>query len=177
MLEAAGLDFDVTSVDVDETETPGLEPLAVVDELALRKLEACPELLDQHLVLTADTLVFVGAEILAKPADEVEARKMLEKLAGKEHYVTTSVCLGYQNKVHQFNVTTLVYFNKLSAPVIDYYIENYKPYDKAGSYGIQEWIGLVGISRINGSYTNVVGLPVAETFNALVEVSRKWKIN
>jgi septum formation protein len=174
LLLQAGLRFDVISVDVDEMVKPGLEPLAIVDDLALRKQAACVEIRQNKMVITADTLVFLQNEVLAKPANKAEARAMLNRLAAKEHKVTTAVCLGYEDKIHQFNVTTDVHFKALSDDMIDYYIDNYQPYDKAGSYGIQEWLGQVGIDRINGSYTNVVGLPVAETFEAIVAMSIHW---
>ena len=176
MLEEAGLKFNIVRLEVDETIKEGLSPLAIVDDLAHRKQVACDHLRQAQMVLTADTLVFVNDEVLAKPSDKLEAREMLQKLSGADHSVTTSVCLGYREELHQFNVTTIVHFKELSAQMIDYYIEHYKPFDKAGSYGIQEWLGHVGINRITGSYTNVVGLPVAETFAAIVAMSEKWKL-
>ena len=176
LLEETGLKFDVVRVDVDETIKKGLSPLEIVDDLARRKQVACENLRQEQMILTADTLVFVNDEILAKPYDATEARTMLKKLSNSQHSVTTSVCLGFREEIHQFNVTTIVHFKELTEPMIDYYIDNYQPFDKAGSYGIQEWLGHVGINRISGSYTNVVGLPVAETFAAIVEMSNQWKL-
>lgn len=177
LLTQAGLSFTTQKIDVEEIVRPGLKPLEVVDELALKKLEACGDLLKENLVITADTLVFKDEEILGKPRDREDAVRMLKLLSATDHYVTTSVCLGYQDKIHQFNVTTTVYFKHISEDSISYYIDTYEPYDKAGSYGIQEWIGLVAIDRIEGSYTNVVGLPVAETYQAIVEVGERWDIS
>lgn len=177
LLEAAGFSFEIAKVDVDETINSELQPLEVVDELARKKLEACQELLNDNLVLTADTLVFKGNDILGKPLDRNDAVRMLRLLSASEHNVTTSVCLGYEDKVHQFNVTTVVGFNELDDKMIDYYLDNYEPYDKAGSYGIQEWLGQVAIARIEGSYTNVVGLPVAETYEAILDVYKRWNIS
>lgn len=177
LLEQAGLSFDIHRVDVDETINPALKPIEVVDELAFKKLEACETLLANNLVITADTLVFKENEILGKPINRDDAIRMLGLLSAADHNVTTSVCLGYKEKVHQFNITTVVHFNALSDEVITYYIDNYEPYDKAGSYGIQEWIGLMAIDRIEGSYTNVVGLPVAETCRAIIHVNQQWNIS
>jgi len=176
LLEQTGLKFTIVKVDVDETENKALEPLEIVDDLALRKLAACHDYLKNNLVITADTLVFIDNDILAKPLDRREAHAMLSRLSGADHTVTTSVCLGYQDKIRQFNVSTTVHFESLSDEIINYYIDTYQPFDKAGSYGIQEWLGQIGISSISGSYTNVVGLPVAETYAAIIEVIGDWQI-
>lgn len=174
LLRNAGFNFDSISVDVDESIDPGLPPLELVDSLALKKLKACTEYLNKCIVITADTLVFKGNQVLGKPRDRDEAIKMLKTLANASHTVTTSVCLGYQDNVHQFNVSTKVYFAMLTDEIIEYYIDHYQPMDKAGAYGIQEWIGEIGISRIEGSYTNVVGLPLNETYQAIVEKTGLW---
>lgn len=177
LLELAGLKFETLHVGVDESFDTRLTPIEVVNELALRKLDACRELRATKLVITADTLVFKGPNILGKPANKQDAQRMLKFLSGTDHQVTTSVCLGYQNEVEQFHITTRVHFKPLETKIIDYYIDTYQPYDKAGSYGIQEWLGLIGIDKIEGSYTNVVGLPAAETIQAIDEVSERWQIN
>ena len=176
LLEDAGFGFDSISVDVDESIKPGLSPLEIVDDLALRKLTACKEFSDKNLVLTADTLVFQQDHILGKPIDRKDAIRMLKLLSNTYHTVTTSVCFGYKDFKHQFNVSTKVYFTELSLQTIAYYIDHYQPFDKAGSYGIQEWIGEIGIYKIEGSYTNVVGLPMTETYQTIVHLIDKWMI-
>jgi septum formation protein len=174
LLQDAGFNFTVSSINTDESYKAELKPIEVVEFVARKKLLAASNLLGKILVLAADTLVFKGNEILGKPATSQEAAEMLNKLSGVSHEVTTSVCLGYKKNIYQFSVTTNVFFNELKKSEIDYYIEKYSPLDKAGAYGIQEWIGKVGISKIEGSYTNVVGLPMPETYNAIIECSRKW---
>lgn len=176
LLKAAGLSFDVIRIDIDETYPVDLSPTETVDYLAKKKLNACQEFLTEKMVITADTLVFKDELILGKPANKPEAVEMLEQLSGNAHTVRTSVCLGYQKNFHQFNVSTKVFFNNLESSEIEYYVDNFKPYDKAGAYGIQEWIGHVGISKIEGSYTNVVGMPVYETYYAVKKCMTEWLI-
>jgi len=122
---------------------------------------------DNVLVITADTIVYCNHQILGKPKDRNEAVSMLNMLSGKAHEVITGVALTAKDKQTDFTVSTKVYFKSLTAEEIDFYIDNYKPYDKAGAYGIQEWIGMVGIERIEGSYFNVVGLPVQKLYSEL----------
>lgn len=174
LLRDAGFNFDVIAIDVNEVPPEGLSPVAVVKHLAHRKLLACTEWQAKFLVVTADTLVFKDNAILGKPTDRPHAIEMLTDLSNSEHIVATSVCLGYQKQLHQFTVTTTVYFALLSNDEIEYYVDHYMPFDKAGSYGIQEWIGQIGIKKIAGSYTNVVGLPMYETYHAIVDLSNKW---
>jgi len=175
LLHDAGFNFDVISINTDESYPSDLSPVEVVDHIALQKLKACTEWLAKFVVVTADTLVFKEDDILGKPNDRKEATNMLESLSDCVHTVTTSVCIGFKQYVHQFNVSTQVYFSALSSEEIEYYVEHYLPFDKAGSYGIQEWIGQIGIKKIEGSYTNVMGLPMHETFHAIVSMSKKWR--
>ena len=177
LLTDAGFSFSIRKIDFDEQIQPHLEPLEVVDDLAQQKLFACRPLYPDKLVLTADTIVYKDKTVLGKPEDRKEAIKMLNLLNGTSHFVTTSVCLGYNDNSHQFNTTTKVSFRDLTEYEIDYYIDNYQPFDKAGSYGIQEWLGQIGITSIEGSYTNVVGLPVPETYQALLKFSQEWGIS
>ena len=174
LLRDAGFNFDVIAIDVSEIPPEGLSPIAVVEHLAHRKLLACKEWLPNFLVVTADTLVFKKNTILGKPNDRPHAIEMLTNLSNSQHMVATSVCIGYQKQLHQFTVTTIVDFAPLSNDEIVYYVDHYMPFDKAGSYGIQEWIGQIGIKKIEGSYTNVVGLPMHETYHAIVNLSDKW---
>ena len=174
LLHDAGFNFDIIAIDVDEAQPSGLSPIEIVEHLAHKKLAACEEWLAKFLVVTADTLVFKGSIILGKPMDRPHAIEMLRELSNSQHKVATSVCIGYQDKIHQFTVITKVDFARLSTDEIDYYVDHSMPFDKAGSYGIQEWIGQIGIIKIDGSYTNVVGLPMHETYHAIAELSKKW---
>jgi septum formation protein len=122
---------------------------------------------DDELIITADTIVYVDGEVLGKPKDKEDARRMFKLMSGREHQVITGVCVVAKEKTMQFASVTDVTFTQLEDEEIDYYINNYKPYDKAGAYGIQEWIGYVGITGIRGSYFNVVGLPVQRLYTAL----------
>ncbi|RLD19882.1 MAG: septum formation protein Maf [Bacteroidetes bacterium] len=174
LLHDAGFNFDVIAIDVNEDYPEGLAPVNVVELLALRKLDACKEWLKKFLVVTADTLVYKENTILGKPKDRPHAIEMLSMLSNSKHEVATSVCIGYHEKVEQFTVKTIVEFAQLSEDEIEYYVDHYMPFDKAGSYGIQEWIGQVGIRKIEGSYTNVVGLPMHETYHSIVRLSKDW---
>ena len=119
------------------------------------------------LIITADTIVVAGDEVMGKPVDADDARRMLHKLSGRTHQVITGVCLTTTDKQRAFSVTTDVTFKQLTDEEIDYYIRTYRPFDKAGAYGIQEWIGYVGVTGLNGSYFNVMGLPVQRIYNEL----------
>ena len=174
LLRDAGFIFDVIGIDVDETHPEGLSPIETVEFVALKKLAAGNEWLAKFLVITADTLVFKDGTIYGKPNDRPHAIEMLNNLSNSRHTVATSVCLGYKDQVHQLTVSTHVDFALLSKDEIEYYVDHYIPFDKAGSYGIQEWIGQIGIKKIDGSYTNVVGLPMHETYHAIIDFSNKW---
>lgn len=125
-----------------------------------------------ELVITADTIVYVDGEVLGKPADKADAKRMLRMISGRWHEVITGVTLMTAEREHSFAVTTKVKFCNLSDSEIDYYIKNYAPMDKAGAYGIQEWIGYVGVEAIEGSYFNVVGLPVQRLYRELTKFCR-----
>jgi septum formation protein len=174
LLRDAGFNFDVIAIDIDETHPENFTPIEVVEHLAHKKLMACDEWRAKFLVVTADTLVFKNNTIYGKPNDRPQAIEMLEELSNNKHVVATSVCIGYQKQLHQFTITTAVDFAPISPDEIEYYVDHYMPFDKAGSYGIQEWIGQIGIKKIDGSYTNVVGLPMHETYHAIVDLSKKW---
>jgi septum formation protein len=123
---------------------------------------------ENSLLITADTIVWLDGEVLPKPKDRDDAVSILTKLSGEVHKVITGVTLKIKEKSRSFHSTTNVRFKKLTKEEIDYYIENFKPYDKAGAYGIQEWIGFIGIEKIEGSYFNVVGLPVQKVYSELL---------
>ena len=189
----AGLDqpFEVKVIKgIDESYPASLDAYQVAEYISRKKAEAYRPLLDgtnassedsadaQLLILTADTVVIAPTEneqndqegkgvILGKPRDAEDAHRMLRMLSGKTHHVVTGVCLTTSQAQRQFSVVTEVTFKPLSDEEIDYYIEHYKPFDKAGAYGIQEWIGYIGCTGLKGSYFNVMGLPVQRIYEEL----------
>ncbi len=168
LLAGMGFDFEVRTKDTDEDFPDSLAPKEVPAYLAeLKALALVNELKQGEVLITSDTIVLLDNEILGKPTSSENAKQMLQKLAGKRHEVITGVHLRNLDKKVSFSVSTKVFFKPLTVEIIDFYVENYKPFDKAGAYGIQEWIGFVGIERIEGSYFNVVGLPVAELWDEL----------
>ena len=168
LLSEAGYDFEILRVEVDESFPASLEPAEVPEFLAKKKSDASVKhCKGNFLLITADTVVVVDNEILNKPESEQEAIEMLQKLSSVTHRVITGVCLHDGIKQKTFSSTTHVTFTALQADEIQYYIDNYKPFDKAGAYGIQEWIGLNCISKIEGSYFNVVGLPVHKLYQEI----------
>jgi septum formation protein len=164
------LDFEIRLKEIEEIFPPHLQSYEITNYLAKLKADAFTDLAENELLITSDTLVWLENEALGKPVDEADAVKMLQKLAGKTHQVVTSVCFKTQNSTEIIHDITQVTFTDLSLEAIEYYIHNYKPLDKAGSYGIQDWIGLVGISKIEGSYTNVVGLPTEKVYHYLLKL-------
>lgn len=168
-----GLDIDFTvevAKDEKEAYSEGMAREDVPEFLARHKSESFHRPLEQNeILITADTLVFVGGEIIGKPKDRADAVRMLEMLSGGVHKVITGVYLRSTTKTRSFSVCTEVTFKQLKKEEIDYYIDRYKPYDKAGAYGVQEWIGYIGITGINGSYYNVMGLPVQRLYEELRE--------
>ncbi len=169
LLRELGLDFTIfVKDDVDEHYPPDLHREEIAVYLARHKaLHYTPELKNNTMIITADTIVCIGDEILNKPADEKEARQMLTKLSGNYHDVITGICVRTSKKNVCIHASTRVHFKNLEEEEIEYYITNYKPFDKAGAYGIQEWIGYTGIDRIEGSYFNVMGLPVQKLYEEL----------
>ena len=171
LLADLGIDFETEIHEVDEVFPEGLPMEEIPQYLARLKAEPFVETLkEKDLVITSDTIVYVDGEVLGKPADYEEAVAMLQNLSGRRHEVVTGVCLTSTTKQVSFASVTDVFFKELSQEEIDYYITHYKPYDKAGAYGIQEWIGYIGIERIEGSYFNVMGLPVQHLYEEL----SKW---
>ncbi|WP_060873646.1 Maf family nucleotide pyrophosphatase [Myroides odoratus] len=164
-----GLTFVVRASDIEENYPPELQGAAITDFIAKLKADAIALTHDKEILITSDTTVWSEGQSLGKPEDRQEAIAMLQRLSGKMHEVITSICLKTTQKEHVFHVVTEVHFKPLSLEHIEYYIDQYQPYDKAGAYGIQEWIGLVGIERINGSYTNIVGLPTTELMEELIQ--------
>ncbi|WP_309608819.1 Maf-like protein [Flavobacterium sp.] len=170
-LKDLDLNFEIRLKEIEEIYPETLQSLEITDYLAKLKASAFNgELLENELLITSDTLVWLNGKALGKPSDYDDAFKMLQELSNKTHEVITSVCFKTKNKTDIINDTTKVTFGKLSDESIKYYLDNYKPFDKAGSYGIQEWIGLVGIVNIDGSYTNVVGFPTEKVYRYLLNI-------
>jgi septum formation protein len=167
LLRSIGLNFETKSFGGEETYPHDLPPLEVAEFLAIQKANWFDIINDQDLLITADTVVITDNTVLGKPKDKQEAVGMIQTLSGKTHQVITGVCLKSKHKTVSFHSITQVTFKNLSEHTIHHYIDTYQPFDKAGSYGIQEWIGMIGISGIKGSYFNVMGLPTDMLFDAL----------
>lgn len=168
LLRDLGLKFSVQSMDTPEDFPDDLGMTEVPVYLAELKAEAFrPILKDKQLVITADTIVWLDGQVLNKPTDYADGFRMLKNLSGKKHQVLTGVCLLSTEKKVLFYASTDVWFKELSDEEIQFYLENYRPYDKAGAYGIQEWIGYIGIYHIEGSFFNVMGLPVQSLYEHL----------
>nr|WP_320120553.1 Maf-like protein [uncultured Marinifilum sp.] len=168
MLKELGVSFEIKTKEVEEIYPENMEPEKVPVYLAELKASAFKsDFKNNELVITADTIVCVDNCILGKPKDREDAVKMLKALSGRSHQVISGVCLMNREKKVSFATTTDVHFKVLSDKEINYYIDNFKPFDKAGAYGIQEWIGFIGIDGIEGSYFNVVGLPIQRLYQEL----------
>ena len=169
LLAGLGMPFEVRVLDGIDESYPDTMPVSEVAlHIAGLKADAYrTTMASDELIITADTVVIVGDEILGKPHSEADAIRMLKLLSGRTHQVTTGVCLIAEGWEKRFSVTTDVTFKSLSDEEIHYYIDNYKPFDKAGAYGIQEWIGYIGVTALKGSYYNVMGLPVQRIYDAL----------
>jgi len=170
LLKAAGFQFSIKVESVEEDFPETLDPEKVAEYLAVLKNDANRKGWGENeIILTADTTVVVDKEVLNKPSDAAEAREMLNKLSGRSHQVYTGVCISSSAKKISFTTGTTIEVDQLRMEEIEFYIDRFQPYDKAGAYGIQEWFGLSKISRINGSYSNVVGLPVREVYSTLTQ--------
>lgn len=168
LLRELGLKFEVVIKDYEEKYPHNLKGAEIVKYLARRKSQHfINEIGDNQIVITADTIVWCNNMVLDKPTNHKEAFDILKIISGNTHDVITGICLLSNIDQRVFSETTKVTFEPLSEEEINYYIDNFKPYDKAGAYGIQEWIGLAGISRIEGSYFNVMGLPVQKLYEEL----------
>ena len=170
-----GISFEVRVLPgIDETYPATLPAMETAEYIACKKAAAYRQLMaDDELIITADTVVIVGDEVLGKPADAADARDMLLKLSGRTHQVVTGVCLTTRSQTSHFAVRTDVTFKQLADAEIAYYIEKYKPFYKAGAYGIQEWIGYIGCTGLHGSYYNVMGLPVQRIYTELQRLTRQ----
>ena len=163
------LHYTIRLKEIEEIYPEHLQAEEITNFLAELKASAFEnDLKENDVLVTSDTIVWLNGKALGKPKDYNDAFKMLQELANQSHEVITSVCLKSLDKTEVFHCVTKVTFSDLSDEAIRYYLDNYKPFDKAGSYGIQDWIGLIGISKIEGSYTNVVGLPTEILFQKLM---------
>ncbi len=170
LLKSLGFDFLNKPINADETFPIDLLAEEIPLYLAEKKADAYPDdLKETEILITADTIVWCEGKVFNKPANFVEGKKMLETLSGKMHEVYTAVCLKSGNKQTTFFDVSKVYFKKLKPEEIEYYLMNFKPYDKAGGYGVQDWLGYIGIDKIEGSFYNVMGLPVKELYEELVK--------
>ncbi|OEK05256.1 Maf family nucleotide pyrophosphatase [Roseivirga misakiensis] len=167
LLRSLGLDFEVQVKSIDESFPPNTPALKVAEFIAQKKSEAFGPLNKDVLLITSDTVVIADGKILGKPKDSSEAFAMISSLSGNTHSVATGVCLRTTDKVDSFTSVTSVSFDALEDQEILHYINTYMPFDKAGSYGIQEWIGMIGINKIEGDFYNVMGLPLNALYKRL----------
>lgn len=169
LLGGIGIDFEVKTIQgIDESYPSTLKGEEIPMFISGKKAEAyLKSMADDEMIITADTIVYDNEQVLGKPKDIEDAKHMLWQLSGHAHDVITGVSIVTKQKTVQFASTSKVFFSELSDDEIEYYVTNYKPFDKAGSYGIQEWIGFVGVTRIEGSYFNVMGLPIQRLYTEL----------
>ncbi len=169
LLKGIGVEFSVLTKDVDESYSKNISVFDVAPFLSLKKAKAFEEseLPENYLVITADTIVVVDDKILGKPVDAEDATNMLRLISGKKHSVITGVTIRTAERIKTFSVTSKVSFDVLDEDEIEYYVSEFKPFDKAGSYGIQEWIGYIGVNNVEGSYFNVMGLPTHKLYQML----------
>lgn len=172
LLKGLGVDFTVRLLpDLDESFPANLRGEKIPSYIARSKAEAYKQIIQpKELVITADTIVWLDNEVLGKPVDEKEASDVLRKLSGRTHQVITGVCLTTTDWQKTFTAVTDVSFSDLTEEEIEYYVANYLPLDKAGAYGVQEWIGYIGVEGIHGSYFNVMGLPVHKLYKELMRL-------
>ena len=169
LMQKMDLKFKTLKIDADETYPDVLPASEIPEYLALKKSLAYDKLKKKQLLITADTIVVLKGNVLGKPKNKTQAKEMLRLLSGRKHRVITGVCLRTKEQIMTFSDVSEVYFKKLSTAEIKYYIDFYKPFDKAGAYGIQEWIGVIGIEKIKGSFYNIMGLPTEKLMKYLKE--------
>jgi septum formation protein len=167
LMKEAGFEFTIQSPDIDESFSVDMPVELVPKYLAEKKAHVLLPQVNQEIIIASDTVVILNKTILNKPKDKTEAIEMLQSLSGKTHLVITAVCLLSKEKSICFDDCTEVTFKKLTNKEIEFYIDNYKPFDKAGAYGAQDWLGMVGIEKINGSYFTVMGLPMHRVYEEL----------
>ena len=170
-LEELGLNFEIRLKEVEENFPNTLVGSEITDYLS--KLKAAPflhELMDDEILITSDTIVWLDNKAIGKPINSGDAKEMLSKLSGNSHEVISTIAITTNKKTSLINETTSVKFKKLTDEEINYYVDKFKPFDKAGSYGIQEWIGYIGIEKIDGSFFNVMGFPVQKFYELMSEI-------
>jgi len=171
LLGMTGINFSVISIPVDESFPDSLKGSEISEYIVKNKSDAFNKSIKKNeIIITADTLVWFENKCLGKPKDKDEAKYMLKLFAGKSHDVITSVGFLTMNNFKILTESTTVTYKNLTHSEIDYYVENVNPIDKAGSYGIQDWIGMIGVEHVNGSYTSVLGLPVPQTTNEIIKI-------
>lgn len=169
LLGNLNIEFDIQTLDFDESAPDDPDKTRHPEIISRRKSNELGTLADKECLITSDTSVVLGDRILNKPADAEEARQMLSEMSGKWHEVYTGVCLRNASGMRSFTEMTRVHFKDLRPELIDYYIDTYKPYDKAGSYGIQEWFGYLAVDRIEGCFFNVMGLPLSRLHEEMLD--------
>lgn len=170
LFKELGLDFSIQVKAVEEIYPSALKSAEITNYLAELKAAAFTDLAENDIVITSDTIVWLNNKAIEKPKDKQHAIEMLQELSGTGHQVITSICIKTQTSQKVFYDETMVYFKPLSMEEITYYVEKYQPFDKAGAYGIQEWIGFIGVTKIEGSYFNVMGLPVHKLYEELMKL-------
>ncbi len=171
LLGMTGINFSVMSIPVDESFPDSLQGTEISEYIVKNKSDAFNNLIKENeIIITADTLVWFENKCLGKPKDKKEAKYMLKLFAGKSHDVITSVGFLTLSNFKVLTESTTVIYKSLTDSEIEYYVENVNPIDKAGSYGIQDWIGMIGVEHVNGSYTSVLGLPVPQTTNQIIKI-------
>lgn len=168
-LKDLNLDFTIQLKEVDEVYPPHLKGKEITDYLAELKSSEFTDLNKNDILITSDTIVWLEGKAIGKPNNKQDALRILKELSGKKHQVFTSICLKTSTDIKIINDTTDVYFKELTDDEINYYLDKFQPYDKAGGYGIQDWIGLIGVEKIDGSYFNVMGLPVHKLYAELLK--------
>lgn len=172
LLEQAGIPFDVRVADIDETFPAGLDIYTAPEYIArMKAATVAAEHGNEQTIIAADTVVVLDDKVIGKPKDREDAIRILTALSGRAHRVITAVVILHKGEANAFSNITEVYFKPLTTAMITWYVDNYRPYDKAGAYAIQEWIGAVGIDRINGCFYNVMGLPVSRVVEELGKIA------
>jgi len=171
LFKELGVNFSIKVKEIEENYHEDLKEDEITNYLCKLKADAFTnEILENDIIITADTIVWLNNKALEKPKNAEDAIKMLQELSGKKHKVFSSFCIKTKKSENIISDVTLVSFKKLSLKEIEFYVENYQPFDKAGAYGIQEWIGLIGVTQIEGSYFNVMGLPVHKLYEELMKL-------
>ncbi len=170
LLQEAGFEFEVRTRSIEENFPAEMPAVEVAEYLARLKADAVKDwIIDQEIIITADSVVILEDKIYGKPQDAADAKRILRELSGKVHQVITGVCIMTKEQTISFSDVANVHFAELTDAEIEYYIEKYKPFDKAGSYGVQEWIGFTKVQKIEGTFANIMGLPIQQVYDELIK--------